>query len=270
MMYNTHMNIKETSLVNYAVYNAGMKKSLLDKIFFMDKVDAELFVDYGCADGSLIKFLRALFPEYEYFGYDISEEMIAIAKENNPEIQDHFSTDWAFIRQKVEESQKKSAVVLSSIIHEVYSYGTITDVEEFWKRIFGDGFDFIVLRDMMPSKTMDRSSDINDIAKIYKRANHKNLFDFENTWGSIENNKSMTHFLLKYRYTENWDREVRENYIPITREDFLSTIDDSYEITFHEHFTLPFFKTIVKKDFDIDLKDNTHLKLVLKRKYERS
>jgi len=260
IIYNTNMN----EISDYAIYNAGMKKSLLDKIFFMDKVDSDLFIDYGCADGSLIKFLRALFPEYEYYGYDISEEMISIAKKNNPEICDNFSTNWEFIKNKIQ--QKKSTIILSSIIHEVYSYGTIIDVEEFWSRIFKENFNFIVLRDMMPSKTIDRIADINDISKIYKKANHKNLFDFENTWGSIENNKSMTHFLLKYRYTENWDREVRENYIPITREDFLSSIVDSYEITFHEHFTLPYLKTIVKKDFDIDLKDNTHLKLVLRKK----
>ena len=270
MKYNTYMNINETALVDYAAYNAGMKKSLLDKIFFMDKVDSEVFIDYGCADGSLIRFLMTLFPEYEYYGYDISEEMIQIAKSNNPDIADNFSTDWNFISSKISQN-KKSTVILSSIIHEVYSYGTTSDVEEFWNRIFNSGFYHIVLRDMMPSKTMDRTSDINDISKIYKRANHKNLFDFENVWGSVENNKNMTHFLLKYRYTENWDREVRENYIPITREDFLSIISDDYDITFHEHFTLPYFKTVVKKDFDIEIKDNTHLKLVLKkRSNERS
>lgn len=264
------MNIKETVLIDYATYNAGMKKSLLDKIFFMDKVESEVFIDYGCADGSLIKFLKTLFPEYEYYGYDISKEMIRIAKNNNYDIEENFSTDWSFILNKI-PNNKKSTIILSSIIHEVYSYGTTSDVEEFWNRIFNSGFDYIVLRDMMTSKTIDRASDINDISKIYKRANHKNLFDFENVWGSIENNKNMIHFLLKYRYTENWDREVRENYIPITREDFLSIILDDYDITFHEHFTLPYFKTIVKKDFDIEIKDNTHLKLVLKKRfYEKS
>ena len=24
----------------------------------------------------------------------------------------------------------------------------------------------------------------------------------------------ITHFLLKYKYLENWDREVKENYLP--------------------------------------------------------
>ena len=41
-----------------AVYNSRMRKSLLDKIFFMDKIDGcDRFLDYGCADGSMIKFL---------------------------------------------------------------------------------------------------------------------------------------------------------------------------------------------------------------------
>ena len=121
MKYNTYMNINETALVDYAAYNAGMKKSLLDKIFFMDKVDSEVFIDYGCADGSLIRFLMTLFPEYEYYGYDISEEMIQIAKSNNPDIADNFSTDWNFISSKISQN-KKSTVILSSIIalHDIY------------------------------------------------------------------------------------------------------------------------------------------------------
>jgi hypothetical protein len=37
------MNTNIDALVNYSVYNAGMKKSLLDKIFFMDKGSIFLF-----------------------------------------------------------------------------------------------------------------------------------------------------------------------------------------------------------------------------------
>ena len=257
------MDIKETSVSNFSIYNAAMKKSLLDKIFFMDKIDAEVFVDYGCADGSLIKFLSALFPEYEYYGFDISEEMVKIAKSNNPEMSSNFTTDWAEIEKNI--SNKKSVIILSSIIHEVYSYGTNSDVDTFWKTIFNEGFSYIVLRDMIPSKTIDRRAEINDVMKIYKKASRNHLYDFETFWGSIENNKNLMHYLLKYRYTENWDREVKEDYMPVTREQLLSAIPDEYEISFHEHFILPFLKNKVYEDFGIELKDNTHLKLILKR-----
>jgi len=249
------------------VYNSGMKKSLLDKIYFMDKVDAKVFIDYGCADGTLIKFLRDLFPEFTYFGYDISEEMISQAKINNPEIANHFTSDWNFISDRLPaiRGEGQVAIILSSIIHEVYSYGTSSDVNTFWDRVYG-GWDYILIRDMMPGKSIDRRTDINDVSKIYKKADRKHLFDFEQVWGSIENNKNLIHYFLKYRYTENWDREVRENYLPMSREEMLANLPDGYEITFHEHFILPFLKTKVQEDFGIELKDSTHIKIILKKK----
>ena len=45
------------------------------------------------------------------------------------------------------------------------------------------------------------------------------LNDFENKWGSINNNyRTLLHWLLKYKYVINWSREVYENYLPITLE----------------------------------------------------
>jgi hypothetical protein len=255
---------------NVSVYNASMKKSLLDKIFFMDKIDAGIFVDYGCADGALIKFLHTLFPEYQYYGFDISEEMISLARKANSDIADNFTSDWEEIKDKIfEEHQSgtKTVLILSSIIHEVYSYGTASDVSDVWQRTFHEDFDFIVLRDMMPSRTVERQADINDIVKVNKNKKFRaHLVDFETFWGSIENNKNLVHYFLKYRYYENWEREVRENYIPVSREQFFLNITDEYDVIFHEHFILPFLKNKVMEDFGIELKDNTHLKLILKKK----
>ena len=46
-----------------------MRRSMWDKAFFMDKVSgAELIIDYGCADGSLIQFLHELFPAMRFIG----------------------------------------------------------------------------------------------------------------------------------------------------------------------------------------------------------
>ena len=258
--------LEEKAITNMAVYNSGMKKSLLDKIYFMDKVDAEVFVDYGCADGTLINFLSSLFPEFTYIGFDISEEMVQLARKNNEANENvFFSSNWQDVKNKISSMKKKSAVLLSSVIHEVYSYGTSGDVSTFWDRVFTDGFDYIVIRDMMPSTSIDRRSDINDVAKVFRTADVKSLSNFERVWGSVENNKNLIHFFLKYRYTDNWAREVKENYMPINREEFLSQLPENYEITFHEHFILPFLKTMVEKDFKVELKDNTHIKLIMKK-----
>jgi hypothetical protein len=255
--------VKENGIVNYEAYNEGMKKSLLDKIFFMDKIEARVIIDYGCADGTLIHFLSGLFPEFKYIGFDIDDEMLDLARSTcgTDSSKFLFTSDWDEVKEHA--SEETSAVILSSVIHEVYAYGTRKDVDNVWDRVFGGDFDYIVIRDMIPSISMDKKSDINDIRNILRYGNSGQVKDFEQVWGSIEQNKNLIHFLLKYRYTDNWDREVRENYFPLTREELLSSIPDEYEIDFHEHFVLPFLRNTVKKDFRIDIKDNTHLKLIL-------
>lgn len=261
---------RENTIQNYSVYNEGMKKSLLDKIFFMDKIDARVIIDYGCADGTLIHFLHSLFPEYQYIGYDIDEQMLEQARSKFDEDDMVgtilFTSNW----KEVEKYSKSdiSAILLSSVIHEVYAYGTRKDVDTMWESIFSNSFDYIVIRDMIPSISMDKKSDINDVKNVMRKSDSGHLREFEQVWGSIEQNKNLIHYLLKYRYTDNWEREVRENYFPINREELLSSIPDEYEIEFHEHFILPFLKNTVKKDFGIFIKDNTHLKLILKGKHE--
>lgn len=250
--------INEKAISNYTVYNESMRKSLLDKIFFMDKIDARVIVDYGCGDGTLVHFLGTLFPELTYIGYDIDEEMLNQAREKCDCI---FTSDWDEVAALT--MKKTAAVLLSSVIHEVYTYGTRSDVENIWKRVYD--FDYVVIRDMIPSISMDKRGDINDVKNILRRGSPSQIRDFEQIWGSIEQNKNLIHFLLKYRYLDNWDREVIENYFPLTREELLSSIPDEYSIEFHEHFVLPYIKSVVKKDFNIDIKDNTHLKLILKR-----
>lgn len=264
--------IGEKHITDYSVYNEGMRKSLLDKIFFMDKIDARVIIDYGCADGTLIHFLHTLFPEYQYIGYDIDEEMLQQARskfdEDDMVGSILFTSDWEEVKRY--SKSDVSAVLLSSVIHEVYAYGTRRDVDVMWDRIFTDDFDYIVIRDMVPSISMDKKSDINDVKNVMRKADPGHLRDFEQVWGSIEQNKNLIHYLLKYRYNDNWSREVKENYFPINREELLSSIPDSYNIEFHEHFILPFVRNTVKKDFSISIKDNTHIKLILKKgeKYE--
>ena len=255
----------EKAIINYTTYTEGMRKSLLDKAFFMDKIEARVIVDYGCADGALIHFLRVLFPEILYIGYDIDDEMLAQARAPLTKADEVvFTSDWDEVLNYV-QSAESSAVLLSSVIHEVYAYGTRKEVTEMWSRVFESNFDYVVIRDMVPSITMDKKSNINDVKQILRKGDPGHVREFEQVWGSIEQNKNLIHYLLKYRYTDNWDREVRENYFPVTREELLSSIPDEYEIDFHEHFQLPFAVKTIKRDFNITLHDNTHLKLILEK-----
>lgn len=258
-----------TNISNYEVYNSGMKKSMKDKLFFEGLIDESIntFVDFGCADGQILKQIHKDFPEWNLRGIDCDEEMIGKSKLNCPSA--IYGKD---ILSSCFLNNSTAILNMSSVIHEIYSYTNPKEIDELWDKIFSCNFKYISIRDIMVSKTADRNSTIQDIQKVYKRNSEHKYFlnDFEDNWGRIESNKSLIHYLLKYRYLENWDREVRENYLPITTEDFISLIPSNYEIIYYNHYILPFTKDKIMEDFGIELKDNTHVKILLKRKENKN
>jgi len=243
------------------VYVQRMQKSFMDKMFFIDKIfePVDTILDFGCANGVLIRAMKYLFPEHTYIGYDISDEMIKKARELLPEC--GFYTKW----DDMKTDPKSTLINISSTLHEVYSYGTEASVAEFWERVLHSGFKYIAIRDMMVSEKMEPLSDNGDV-NLARQLYPEKLSEYESIWGSIEDRHNLIHYLLKYSYTENWDREVRENYLPITVEELMSRIPEDYEVIYSEHYVLPYTKQQVKRDSGIDLKDATHYKILLKKK----
>ena len=256
------MKLDDNKIADREIYLTRMQRSVLDKMFFIDKVfePFSCILDFGCANGGLIKALRGMCPEYRYAGYDIDRDMIAAAKENVPGVD--FWSDWNDISLPFEDT----LINISSTVHEVYSYGTDADVKEFWDRVFGSGFRYITIRDMMNSDAQDGPADPGMLARVRAGEFTSQLTDFEREWGSITTQKQLVHFLLKYRYTQNWEREVRENYFPLSAEKLLALVPDSYAVTFCERFALPYTAWQLRKDFGIELRDHTHIKLILERK----
>ncbi len=117
-----------------ANYNLQMRKSLLDKIFFADKMDCKRFVDFGCADGSMIKFLSGIYPENIYYGYDQNKEMIHLASnDNNDNVHLLFTDDIKAIHDFINASNLQHedvGVIASSILHEIYHFKV---QEKFWR-----------------------------------------------------------------------------------------------------------------------------------------
>lgn len=247
------------------IYINRMQKSVLDKMFFVDKVFDPFsnIIDFGCANGELIKALQSLFDEYRYIGYDISTEMLSAARENVPTAE--FYSDW----NEIKADFKDSLLNISSVLHEVYSYSSQEEIKKFWSRVFESGFKYIAIRDMMLSDADQMKADEDQQSLVIKNENYADkLKDYENVWGKIMTQHDLIHYLLKYKYTENWEREVRENYVPITLEQLLGIIPDRYEITYLNHFTLPYTVWQIKKDFGVELTTPTHIKLILRRKDE--
>ena len=145
--------------------------------------------------------------------------------------------------------------------------GTDDEIESFWHRVFHSGFKYISIRDMMFSDRDREPADAGELSIVESdRIYATKRQDYEQIWGKITTRHDLAHYLLKYKYTENWEREVRENYVPITVEQLLRKIPKEYEIVYLDHLTLPFTAWQIKKDFDISLTTPTHIKLILKRK----
>ena len=271
---NEHVN----PILNDQFYTDEMAKSMWDKAFFVNFVDATLLVDFGCADGAMLGFIARNFSGIKLVGFDNDEKMLDRAKVRNPGNPGNpiiYTSDWAEIAKLVNAHQakgEKAALSLASVVHEIKMYLKGAAFRKVMAQIWGqDGvaFDFIAFRDMMVSEHASRPAHPNHVARVRqvfgKMANgRQRLSDWEKQWGSISENWSLIHFFLTYRYVDNWDRELRENYLPTPYEDFLADIPNEYFPIYKDHYTLPFLYQEVDNTFGIQLSDPTHLKLVLK------
>ena len=257
---------------DYAVYNDRMRRSMWDKAFFMDKIPgAEVLVDYGCADGSLIRFLQGLFPAMRFVGFDIDPSMVAAARKQGianawfcselPEVLDCLRSLGA--------DAARTAVNYSSVLHEVFHYGT--DPEPFRAFVRAVSPRYLVVRDMMY-----RSAD--PLAEVPAAAERRvrdllpawQVRDFERCWGSIRLRKNLVHLLLKYKYTENWDRECAENYFSYDDAMLAGLLDPDgrYRPIFLSRYILPWVRCDMQDRFGIDPGDEctTHFALILAAK----
>ena len=254
-------------IANTEHYNQAMAKSMIDKLFFLDMaVDLNSVVDFGCADGTLLKWVHQFCPELKLIGYDNNNDMLESAASNFPEGKYYDDFD----RLCDNTDRKGTLINLSSVIHEVYSYSSSMEVDKFWKDVFKNDFEYIAIRDMMFSDTSLRPTPIRDEMKVrcaIRDSGKQNMLtEFEMLHGPISVYKNFMHFLLKYRYEENWKREVHENYFPISTNEFFNKVPKEYEVIIYERYALPFTVDRVKKDFDVEISDNTHIKMLLRRK----
>lgn len=281
------VNIDEVEIggkfTNLDSYNQNMAKGLDDKMFFIEKLPFDkynnwIFVDFGCADGvmenALAIVLEKLGVTGKIIGYDISESMINIAKSkfkdlSTPDLEVIFTANWKDVSDMVtEDNDTKCVLICSSVIHEVYSYANgKEDINWFWKIVNQTGFDYVCVRDMMASKSIEHPTDEKTLETFYNHVNKskpellKYIKEYEERWGSLKENKNFVHYLLKYRWTTNWTREVNENYFSIPIEEFLSKMR-RFNIMHFEKFKVPFLENCWKEDFGIKIKDNTHIKAI--------
>lgn len=273
--------MEEAVIKNLEIYNIRMDKSIEDKLWFLGQPeikDVDVFVDFGCANGNMLRHMYYQDPSKVYIGYDNNTEMLSIAKEYCKNTGIKFIYNFENIREYInrEYPGKKVCLILSSVLHEVYSYTPAgAGIDEFWKNIKEDlNPDYIVIRDMTwgfnhekYSYRQEQAKYLDCCYKISRLANQDQIKDFEKVIGRklISDPRDVTHFLLKYKYVENWDREVQENYLSYEVMDVVYKLRDKYKLTYNKFYCLPYLHEQFMKDFDIDFVGNTHYNFLFKK-----
>ena len=258
---------------NISIYNQKMARTVVDKIFFLAHIDADVFVDFGCADGEVLRAISNFVPDSICIGYDISSEMIKEATLKSPTDENFvFTSNKNYVVEMVHNLQQrghKVCLILSSVIHEVYSYSTPKEIRDFWKFVQDTGFDYVSIRDMTYQPGLSYP-EVNwkNYENVENSKYSKELADFEQEWGLIKNNpKNALNFFLKYRYKENWDRELYEDYLPLNSRELQDQFPYSkWKEVFKHLYTLPYIEKIVKEDFNISIIANTHIQLIYEKR----
>ena len=255
-------------ITNLDTYNARMSSSIEDKMWFWDKVKhtTDSIVDYGCADASLLSRINEEHPYQTLIGYDASDDMLARAKEKTKD------TPICFVESIFEPDMKDTCLVLSSVVHEIYSYQSKEDADFELGMIFDLGAKYIAIRDMgIRGICRNIETPIDILKSIYARDDVAKIASFEKHQGRISNLANCIHYLLKALYDENWAREVEENYVPFTMNEVLAQYNvDSpvkYDVVYFEAYTLPYVRERIIRDYNISLYAPTHYKLLLERRF---
>ena len=270
-------------IANNEVYLANMSKSFADKAWFLKMLPSgvDTIVDFGGGAGEFAEYCNAKTKDtIRYIVIDNNQTFLKSAQSKGIRCYDSLQA----LHEVEGKSLEKALLVLSSVIHEVYSYKDpfYDDVGVFWSDIKRCNFKAIAIRDMSISEKAFKNVPVDAILWVYENVFHSQIefkgktlneitSSFEHEWGPIcdvqlkkVNVKELFHFLIKYRYQENWAREVKENYLPVSQDKLQEWLTKfmSYKLVHKESSHLAFYDQCWTKDFKLNRPDSYGYKKV--------
>lgn len=258
-------NRKMARIANIEIYLERLSKPLQEKLRVAHYIPphAKQVVDVGCADGVVTLTLARLFPNTQFFGIDLDEGFIKKAQDAaQKESVKNVSFEKIYLRDLLARHERYDAVTFISVLHEFYTYGEgISSV----LKALADAHELlrpngkIVIRDMIlheyTKHTNFRVQEI--VEKVRARPGMKRLIDdCERAFGPIQTLYELNHFLLKYFYPENWERERKENYVPVTFEQYGQIfLLLGMDLQLQDSYTIPYLRNKWKKDFGLQDED---------------
>ncbi|KKT29850.1 MAG: hypothetical protein UW41_C0014G0017 [Candidatus Collierbacteria bacterium GW2011_GWC2_44_18] len=253
MEYNEFME----DIVNPQRYLERMSKPLQEKLKIAKYIPqgAGTSLDVGCADGTITLALADMYPEMSFVGIDLNEDFINIARGRIGE-RKNVSFEHGYLRERLANTERFDVVLFCSVLHEFYSYGegisTIVKALSDAHEILGVG-GTLIIRDMILYDYAGKSQLwLNEMKeKVMAKGESVDLMkDFERIFGTIQSIKQLNHFLLKYMYGDNWEREGKENYVPVSFEEYDQIFKLlGMQVMFQRSSTIPFLKDKWSNDF---------------------
>lgn len=256
-------------ITDLQVYLNRMDAALLDKCWWIDKIPAEIntVIDFGCASGNLKAMIEHLAPgKYNYIGIDDSAEMRAECHKKGINV-------YASIGEAVSSiNPDKTILVMNSVIHEILSYSDT--YMALFNQLASYGFRYIAIRDMWPGDPYMGEEGIDALIEAINdspyAAEWKQFWDIVTKTRGIGYDNldiALKEFLLKYWYTENWDRECREQYLWYWEKPIKYAFKN-YRTKLVEEFYIPYVRDKIYKDFHIEYNAYTHVKVLFELKGE--
>lgn len=253
------------------IYTSEMAKSIWDKAFFMDKVPGvKCVIDYGCANGAMIRYLSHLFPDITFIGYDISEKLIERARKTPPFNSNltYYCGIWENLDALLDIATAQFApdeicINFSSVLHEVYSstggIEVIRDVVNTLKPRY------ITIRDMYCDESLPFTTP--SFNTVWGPLPAGPSADFCTHFGPIKDWRDMTHLLMKLQWVDNgWEDELKENYYSWNIDKFVDDIGGNYITSFDCRYQLPYLGEKWKKEYGWYNPDiHTHAQFILRR-----
>lgn len=234
-----------------AGYLQRMRDGLHDKLRVERYLPPEAHdvLDVGCADGTLTLAIAAHHPSITFLGVDLDAGFVSLAREQqqatglrNARFQQ------VYLRELLARPQRFDAILFASVLHEFFTYGegissvvkALADAHE----LLRPG-GMIVVRDMILG-SYARTATLRVAgmrARVQDGSYARTLAEFEQQWGQITTLSQLNHFALKYRYQENWARELPENYIGVSAEQYLQMFALlGLQVESHDVYLLPYLR----------------------------
>ena len=219
------------------VYLDNLRHTFNDKAWFMKELPPEVdtIVDFGCADGSFMKWLQRKHNGYRMISVENSESFRKRCEENGIEVYSGMGG--------INMAPRRIVLVLNSVMHEVCSY---SDPDYFWCDVRALRPRCIVVRDMniRVNHTLYTEETEEQFGKVI--TSHPDLRkqydEFREHFHGSYDPYAVVHFLMKYFHRENWPLECAENYNALEIRKFVTDARYSgYDVVYEKHFLLPYF-----------------------------